>query len=358
MLNICRINQLTILFNLILGLVFFGVELSAQDPEAGGGRLSIPAPQVDAVNPDEVNAMLEFVPEVVATVGDQTITGKQVKGVVVPTLTAILSAGSQPPTDEELHALVAQVTGQLVDQQVLFRVCRDNGYEPNYEIADAKIAELKKNAGEKQFESALERQGVTLEQFRQQIANMAAFNQWLQEKVLKTLKVTDEELQEFYDANQDKLIAPAKVEVAHILVELPEDADEMAEAAAHREIEEIQAKLKKGVPFAQLAQMNSDCPSAKSGGRLEPFARGEMVKEFEDAAFALDEGQLSEVVRTSYGLHLIKSIRRIPVKTVPLEECRRELSQKLLNYKLNKTLQQAVESGKKTIDVEVMVKAQ
>jgi hypothetical protein len=55
---------------------------------------------------------------------------------------------------------------------------------------------------------------------------------------------------------------------------------------------------------------------------------------------------------------LIKSIRRIPVKTVPLEECRRELSQKLLNYKLNKTLQQAVESGKEKIDVEVMVKAQ
>ncbi len=358
MLNICRINHFNSLFLLIIGLVFFGGPLSAQDTVAGGNRLSIPAPQVAAVNPDEVNAMLEFVPDVVATVGDKAITGKQVKGVVVPTLTAILSAGSQLPTDEELHTLVVRVTGQLVDQQVLFGVCRDNGYEPNYEIADAKIAELKKNAGEKQFDSALERQGVTLEQFREHIASMAAFNQWLQEKVLKTLKVTDEELQEFYDANQDKLIAPAKVEVAHILVELPEDADEMAEAAAHREIEEIQAKLEKGVPFAQLAQMNSDCPSAKNGGRLEPFARGEMVKEFEDAAFALGEGELSDVVRTSYGLHLIKSIRRIPVKTVPLEECRRELSQKLLNYKLNKTLQQAVESGKEKIDVEVMVKAQ
>ena len=61
---------------------------------------------------------------------------------------------------------------------------------------------------------------------------------------------------------------------------------------------------------------------------------------------------------TIYGLHLIKCIRRIPVKTLPLEECRRELSQKLLNYKLNKTLQQAVDSGKKTMDVEVMVNAQ
>ena len=357
MLNLSRTKLYSSFFLSISAIIFSG-NLSASENQGGGGRLSIPAPQVDQVDPKMVNEMLDFVPEVVATVGDQAITGKQVKGVVVPTLTAILSAGSPPPTDEELQALVAQVTGQLVDQQVLFHVCHDDGYESNYEIADDKVSELRKNAGEKQFNIALARQGVTQEQFREQIANMAAFNQWLQEKVLKDLKVTDEELQEFYEANQKNLMAPAKVEVAHILVELPEDSDEKAEAAAYRTMEGIQAKLENGVPFAQLAQMNSDCPSAKSGGRLEPFAHGEMVKEFEDAAFALEVGKVSDVVRTNYGLHLIKSIRRIPVKVVPLEECRRELSQKLLNYKLNKALQQAIDSGRKTIDVEVMVKAQ
>lgn len=326
--------------------------LSVSAQSVGGSRSDVPAPQVESVDPQEIRAMLDFVPEIVATVDGEAVTGTQVKGVVVPTLTAVISAGSPPPTEEELHTLVRQVTGQLVDQQVLFHVCRSQGYEPEYEAADEKIGELKKNAGDAEFEKALQRQGVTPEQFRKQIANMVAFNKWLQQEVLKTLQVTDAEIEEFYRANQDKLVKQAKVEVSHILIELPEGADENAENAAYREIEEIQQKLENGVPFAQLAQLRSACPSAKSGGRLEPFGRNEMVKPFEEAAFALDEGETSDVVRTNYGLHLIRCIKRIPVSTIPLDECKRELTQRLMNYKLNARLQDAIALGKSTLAVE------
>lgn len=115
------------------------------------------------------------------------------------------------------------------------------------------------------------------------------------------------ELQKYYDRNLDKFEVPEKVEAAHILIRIPKDADAATRKKKHELAEKILKEARAGKDFAQLARKYSQDPgSASKGGELGYFTRGTMVPEFEKAAFALKPGEISDIVTTSFGLHIIK----------------------------------------------------
>ncbi len=118
---------------------------------------------------------------------------------------------------------------------------------------------------------------------------------------------SDEELQRYYRRNLDLFDIKEEVKAAHILLRVPEDADQATIDKRRALAAELLKQLQAGADFAQLAKAHSDDQSnAAAGGELGTFGRGVMVKEFEDAVFALRPGQLSEVVRTPFGFHIIK----------------------------------------------------
>jgi len=118
-------------------------------------------------------------------------------------------------------------------------------------------------------------------------------------KVMNQVNVTDKEVQDYYEANKDMYKQPEKVNAKHILV----DSEEKAK--------EISKEISEGMSFEKAAQKYSTCPSKHEGGNLGEFARGQMVPEFEKAAFSLDIGVVSEPVKTEFGYHLIKVEEKI-----------------------------------------------
>jgi peptidyl-prolyl cis-trans isomerase D len=119
--------------------------------------------------------------------------------------------------------------------------------------------------------------------------------------------LTDEELQHYYRRNLDQFEIMEQVKAAHILLSVPEGADNVAIQEKHDLADKLLKQLQDGADFTQLAKTYSDDKSnAANGGELGTFGRGIMVKEFEDAAFALRPGQLSDVVQTPFGFHIIK----------------------------------------------------
>jgi len=139
--------------------------------------------------------------------------------------------------------------------------------------------------------------------------------------------VSEEELRALYDQQMERFRQPERRAVRHILVELPRGADETAQQAARQRAEQIRARIQGGEDFAAVAKEVSDDPgSAPQGGDLGMIERGMMDPAFEQAAFALPQGQLSELVRSAFGLHLLRVEQIVPEGVKPFAEVKAELT--------------------------------
>ena len=139
------------------------------------------------------------------------------------------------------------------------------------------------------------------------------------------------EVQALYDGRIDRYDVPEQVRARHILIQLPPDASEEAVAAAEAEAAELAGRLQAGEDFAELAAEHSDDPGSKAaGGDLGFFRRGQMVGPFEEAAFALEPGTLSEPVRTDFGIHLIRVEERREPELRTFDDVKGELARELL----------------------------
>lgn len=144
---------------------------------------------------------------------------------------------------------------------------------------------------------------------------------YLRKEIEDTVRVSDEDAKKYYEANKDKFKEPEKVNVSHILL------DNEAEA------KDILSKLKGGADFAALAKEKSKDASKDNGGELGLIARGQTVPEFEQVAFALQPGQLSDVVKTQFGYHIIKVTERQPEKIMAYDDIKDQLKQMMLSGK-------------------------
>jgi len=159
------------------------------------------------------------------------------------------------------------------------------------------------------FLKVLQNEGLTVDglknRYRSQIAKQVVRDKLLQQEVFSKIDVSEYEKRNYYETNMDSFPdRPKMVKIAEIAIK-PDMGSETLDQAL-QEIEDIQEELNKGADFEELARKYSDCPSAAQGGDLGYFSRGQMVPEFEEAAFALEIGEVSEPVLTEFGYHLIR----------------------------------------------------
>lgn len=159
--------------------------------------------------------------------------------------------------------------------------------------------------------------------------------------LLDTVKVEDEELQSFYDANGAMFKNEESVTASHILVDNEDKANEILEA------------LNGDKSFEDAAQEFSSCPSAQNGGDLGNFTRGKMVPEFETAAFELEVGQVSGVVPTQFGFHIIKLTDKTEAAQMSFEEAKSDIANTVLLQKQQEVYLAKVEEIKATVTVEI-----
>ncbi len=182
------------------------------------------------------------------------------------------------------------------------------------------------NLTEEQAAQILQRQGRTLERFKKELRQAVELHlqtERLRDLVVGPLEPTDQELSAYLEEHREDYDTPEQVRARHILIRVPEGASEAEIAQAKKQIEDIRKELENGADFAELAKKYSQDPgSAPNGGDLGFFSRGQMVKEFEDAAFSLEPGQISDPVRTQFGFHLIKVEEKKPAQHPELAQIR------------------------------------
>jgi peptidyl-prolyl cis-trans isomerase C len=174
------------------------------------------------------------------------------------------------------------------------------------------------------------------------------------------ISVTEEDAKKYYNENPKRFEQPEQIAVSHILIkpepidpnsEDPNEAEKQSKSAALAKAQDLLKQVKDGGDFAELAKANSACPSAKDGGDLGFFPRGQTTPPFEEAAFALELGQLSDIVETSYGYHIIKKTGQKDASTVPFEEAEKNISIQLIRKQQNGFIEDYMEKLKAEADI-------
>ena len=156
------------------------------------------------------------------------------------------------------------------------------------------------------------------------------------------VKVTDREIQRYYNENQPSYSTGEQIQASHILFKTSPDEDE---ELVRQRAEAVLAQIKAGADFAELARQHSEDTSAEGGGDLGLFGRGAMVPEFEQAAFSLPVGGTSELVRSTYGFHIIKLTDKQPGMTQPLESVQEQIRGALTQEKATQAMDDAIASA-------------
>ncbi len=165
-------------------------------------------------------------------------------------------------------------------------------------------------------------------------------------QIRQKISVTPTEIQSHYNDNIQQIQSPEQIRASHILLK----TEAKDEAAVRKQAEDILKQVKTGADFAELAKKYSEDEASKAtGGDLDYFGRGRMVPEFENAAFGMQPGQISDLVKTQYGFHIIKVVDKKPGTTRSLDEVRQQITDQLQSQKA----QQAVQAQARTADEQI-----
>jgi parvulin-like peptidyl-prolyl isomerase len=218
---------------------------------------------------------------------------------------------------QRMKSMKREVLDLLIENELLWQEAQRAGrVAGDSEVEEGYAQGAKAFKGEERFELRLRQEGYSVEEYKERIRRRLSGLRYLDAALAQTAQVTDEEVSAFYQANADKFRRPEMLHVRHILIRVEPAAGEAERAAARRKIEAILQRARAGERFDELAQLHSEDATRQWGGELDPFPRGTMAKEFEEAAFRLEPGGLSDVVATAAGFHLIKVEQRIPAATL------------------------------------------
>lgn len=172
--------------------------------------------------------------------------------------------------------------------------------------------------------------------------------QILAQRYLKTklegIKITEEELKDYYQKHKDRYVEPEAVELKHILLSLPSDAKKEEADKVLKRANQIRAQILKGAKFEELAKTYSDDPNSKGkGGSLGVIKRGETDPQFEAKIFSLKPGEVSHPMRSNYGYHLIKVEKKIPAKALTFEQAKKLVENDLREEKEEALMKDLIE---------------
>ncbi len=245
-------------------------------------------------------------------------------------------------SDELLASLKNNITEQLVNSTLLYQYAERQNINVTAADLDREVEEIKSSfSSEQEFNDALRKNNLTLNQLKDNLKRQIRIDKAVQNEYDK-INISDEEIVQYYEENKSAFFQQEKRQISHILVEDEEEA------------ELLRNQLNDGlIEFEQTAKDKSICPSAEQGGDLGYIMRGQMVPEFEEVAFSLEKGQLSNVVKTEYGYHILQCGDIQEEKQLTLDEAQNSIKSILAYQKQNESIQSLLAQLKENADIKI-----
>jgi peptidyl-prolyl cis-trans isomerase C len=321
-----------------------GSATPAEAPAAAAEAAAPAAPPVQPVPKD--------LPAILARVNGESIERWEME----TALHEIETMTSHPIISSQRDGLIRNLLDRIIAHHLLAQEARAQLVRISDADVDADVAKIRQEYPSQQaFEEELRQFGTTLEHLRRQTRLSLEVARFVEQK-MATGPVADSDIEGYYQKNLKKYQAPEMVGASHILIRIYPDASAQQRAEARTQAENIAEAVHRGADFEELArQASQDDSTAADGGSLGTFPRGAMDPAFEQAAFAMKVGEVSDPVETRFGYHVIKMLEHRPARTAPLSEVKGDIEQLLSDEAKQSKLDAFVKEAKAKAKIEIFI---
>ena len=272
---------------------------------------------------------------VAVTVNGTVITEGQIEAILNPQMEQMAVRIPENMIPKYRQQIRKRIIDQLVVEELLAQREKQKNIDVNQSELDQQINKqmAEQNLTVDEFKALLKAYGTSFANYQQDIRKRMMFEKLMETEFAQKIQApTAEQVKAYYDENLQQFSEPEKIHAKHILIK-PEDGNDpnQAKLRAKAKAQEILGQIKAGADFNDLAKQHSACPSGKGGGDLGVQPKGTFVPEFEKAAYALKPGQLSDVVETGFGFHIIKLIEHTDANMMPFDKAKEKIIQILTN---------------------------
>lgn len=299
-----------------------------------------------------------FFPALVARVNGKPILGRDLDRRVKAELATIGSPAWANLRDDYRQDLVSKHLGALIATELMYQKATAVGVKATEAEVQTELSKVAKTyPSDAEMNLALAKQGMDRAGLLKELERNLSVNKFVQENAAKKVTVTPADLSDYYSKHTDDFRHPDIVRTSEIAIIVKDGATEAEDKAARQKAEELLARARKGEDFAKLARENSMDASAPQSGDIGWIASGDAAPEYEQAAFALDVGGISDVVRTAVGYHVIKVTAKKRAGLDTLDQVRSELTDFLKAQKTQEEVGKLVDSLRAQAKIEVLLPA-
>ena len=268
-----------------------------------------------------------------------------------------VAIGARGDQLELLKKLRREAMDQLIEQVLVGQAATQSGLTPDPAEVDKSIADLRSIFdSEEAFQMKLDGEGFTQESFRAHIGRMMVAKQYLDEIRMSAAEVTDADLEQYYEDNKRRLTLPEQIRVRHILITWKPMGKPDDRAYIRESMLPILERARAGEDFAALAREYSDDYATKqAGGDTGFFHRGQMAPTFEEAAFALEPGEISDPVETSFGVHIIRLEERRAEELLAFDDIRDQLREHVQNEQVEQAVRTEIDRLTAAADIKILI---
>ena len=294
----------------------------------------------------------ETAKKVVAQVGDKKITEMEVQRYMKVLLP--MNYYHRTLTDEKKKEIRKKAIDYLINRELLYYEAKKKGIKISEKQIDKLMEELEKRyKSKKNLEKLLKQTGLSLEQFREELRKRLAIDKLLKDHV--SVKITDKELKEYYEKNKYKFKEPEALKIRYIYIKVDPSKPKGRQIARER-AEKAYKEIKEGKDFGDVAYRYSDDLSRIKGGELGFVHKGRFEKPVEDVIYKLKVGEVSPLIETELGFHIVKIEAKRESRVVPFEKIKEKLKKELTEKYQKEKYEALLEDAKKELKVVIFDK--
>jgi peptidyl-prolyl cis-trans isomerase C len=299
--------------------------------------------------------------KIAVTVNGVDIAESEIEELIKPRLEMMARQAAQLPpafAEQQKKELRQQALEQLISRHLLDeRVKAENIVVGEEEVisALAKMFSTQEPLSLEDLKKQIESRGQSFDEVKQQAQKGLAYRKVMEAQWAGKINVTEDDAKKYYDENPKRFETPEQIRASHILIKSeltdPNADPNEAKAKAKTKTQDLLEQIKGGADFAELAKAHSTCPSAPNGGDLDFFPRGQTTPPFEKAAFELEVGQISDIVETEYGYHIIKVTDHKDAGVTSFEQAKDNITGQLTREKQSAFADEYIESLKAAANI-------